>query len=70
MLLGNVARMRINLLRHNCGVAKFLTGTNDDCPFYWMMRGGDTYYGNIYYFTFLGIRLVINTTKKKDLWTT
>jgi hypothetical protein len=39
------------------------------CPLYWKMRGGDTYKGNVYYFTLLGLRIVIQTTRKKDLWT-
>jgi len=39
------------------------------CPLYWKMRGGDGYYGNMHYFTFLGIRIVISTILKKDLWT-
>ncbi len=41
----------------------------DQCPFYWKMLGGDTYTGNIHFFTLFGFRLTINTVKKKDLWT-
>lgn len=71
---------RINLLRHNCkknGFARMLQtfimkGKNelkDQCPFYWVLPGGNSYNGNIHYFTFWGIRITIDTTKKKDLWT-
>ena len=67
--------MRINLLRHDCGFSNeiqlmlYPNQVKSKCPFYWMLRGGKSYDGNIHYFTFLGIRITIDTTKKKDLWT-
>lgn len=60
--------MKIDILRHNCGMWKFVSGDSTNCPFYWKMRGGDSYHGNLYFFTLFGIRLVIDTVKKKELW--
>lgn len=66
---------RINLLRHTCGLTNAIQLMMDPkhvkskCPFYWMLPGGNSYNGNIHYFTFWGIRITIDTTKKKDLWT-
>jgi len=71
---------RITLFRHNCRNNEFAralqvfiakgksSDLSDQCPLYWKMKGGDTYHGNLYYFTFAGIRLVIQTTRKKSLW--
>lgn len=68
--------MKVSFLRHDCGQGSFANLLQtfmgeevvDKCPFYWKMRGGATYYGNIHYFTLFGIRITINTIKKKDLW--
>jgi hypothetical protein len=66
--------MKLHFLRHNCGVSNMLQILNGkkptNCKFYWKMRGGKTYSGNVHFFTLFGFRMVINTIKKKDLWTT
>ena len=63
--------MRISIFRHNCAMWGYISKTNDNCPFYWKMPGGNSYHGNVYFFTLFGIRIIINTTsyvvKKKDL---
>jgi len=47
---------RVSILRHSCGLSnlvQLLSNPNhvkQKCPFYWKMRGGDTYYGNLYFF--------------------
>ena len=64
--------MRINFVRHDCGVSNIIQllskQTPTQCPFYWKMKGGESYHGNMYYFTLLGFRLVVDTVRKKDLW--
>ncbi len=52
-------------------MVQMVNGKNPEkCAFYWKMKGGgEKYDGNIHYFTAFGLRLVINTIKKKDLWT-
>lgn len=68
--------MKIDILRHDCGKGSFANmlqmfmgePIKDKCPFYWKMRGGDTYYGNVHYFTLFGIRIIINTVRKKELF--
>ncbi len=65
---------RISILRHNCGIGMMVSLLGGDkptkCAFYWKMRGGGkTYTGNMHYFTLFGFRIVIDTIKKKDLWT-
>jgi len=69
--------MKIRLMRHSCekgslaNMMQYFMGETeivDKCPFFWKMRDGKTYHGNVYYFTLFGIRLVINTTRKKEIW--
>lgn len=66
--------MNISFLKHNCSegsfanmLQTFLGNTPvEQCPFYWKMRGGKSYYGSIHYFTFFGFRIVINLLIKKS----
>jgi len=63
--------MKISILRHNCDASNLIQqllhpdSKIESCPFYWKMRGGKSNYGNMYYFTLFGIRVVINTIRKK-----
>lgn len=67
--------MRVNVLRHSCNTNSFANmlqtfiGNPPDgsCPFYWRMKGGKTYMGSIHYFTFFGIRIVLNLAIKKTV---
>lgn len=66
--------MRISILRHNCSEGSFANmlqsfmgnPPKDKCPFYWRMKGGKTYMGSIHYFTFFGVRIVLNLVLKKS----
>jgi len=67
--------LRISLLYHDCGnIGAFVafvqrnTELVDRCPFHWKMEGGDTYNGCIHYFTLFRVRLVIQTTRKQELF--
>lgn len=65
---------RISVLRHSCNdgsfanmLQTFMGQQPTKCAFYWKMRGGKTYTGNLHYFTAFGLRVVIDTAKKKPM---
>ena len=37
-------------------------------PFYWRLKGGDSFKGNIHYFHIGKLSIVISTIKKQDLY--
>ena len=67
-----IRMMKISFLRHDCGASNIIQAVmgqkTTKCKFYWKMKGGDSYHGNIHFFTLLGFRMTIWTIKKKDLW--